>query len=198
MCRLLETIKINHGKLLNISLHNERFNRSRKELFGVDENIELEEIIHLQANTINGVFKCRVVYGRFIEEIEITPYQFRSINSLKMIENNEIEYTYKYEDRNSINNLFSLRDKCDDILIVSKGLLTDTSYCNIVFSDGEKLITPSMPLLKGTKREQLLRKGIIAEDEIKRKDIHLFKKVFLINAMIDLEDNLEILTDKIF
>lgn len=198
MYRLLETIKINHGILHNMNLHNERFNRSRRQLFGIDETIRLEDEIRLQANSINGLCKCRLVYGRFIEEIEIIPYQFRRINSLKIIENNDIQYTFKYENRNAINQLFQLKDKCDDILIVNNGMVTDTSYCNIVFSDGKRLLTSSTPLLKGTKRQKLLNEGVITEDEIRLKDIRFFKKVILINAMIDIEDNMEIPTDRIF
>jgi 4-amino-4-deoxychorismate lyase len=197
MCRLLETIKIKNGKLHNINLHNERLNRSRQELFGINDKIDLENEIHLQENTLNGISKCRIVYSKFIEEIDIIPYQFRKIGSLKIVENNEIKYTYKYYDRYFINQLYALREKCDDILIINNGRVTDTSYCNIVFSDGKKLLTSFMPLLKGIKREQLLNEGIIIEEDIKRKDIHLFKKVFLINAMIDLDDKMEILTSKI-
>ncbi len=197
MCRLFETIKINQGVLHNISLHNERFNRSRQELFGIKEALQLENEIHLPENIGNDIYKCRIIYSRNIEKIEITPYRIPKITSLKIINDNSIQYQYKYENRDNIKRLYSLKDQCDDILIVRNGLITDTSYCNIVFSDGNKLITPSTPLLKGTKREQLLRDGVIMEDEIKQRDIYLFKKAFLVNAMIDLEDNVAVLTDEI-
>ncbi len=197
MCQLLETIKLENGILQNIGLHNERFNRSRYELFGIDEPLQLENEINLPKNISNDIYKCRIIYGRNIEKIEIIPYRIRTINALKIVHDNSIQYQYKYQNRDVINRLYSLKGECDDVLIVHNGLVTDTSYCNIVFSDGKKLITPSLPLLKGTKREQLLSKAVIIEDEIKLSDIYLFKKAFLINAMIDLENNIGISMDKI-
>jgi len=197
MCQLLETIKLENGILQNIGLHNERFNRSRYELFGIDEPLQLENEINLPKNISNDIYKCRIIYGRNIEKIEIIPYRIRTINALKIVHDNSIQYQYKYQNRDVINRLYSLKGECDDVLIVRNGLVTDTSYCNIVFSDGKKLITPSLPLLKGTKREQLLSKAVIIEDEIKLSDIYLFKKAFLINAMIDLENNIGISMDKI-
>jgi len=197
MYRLLETIMINHGILQNISFHNERFNRSRWELFGIEECIHLENEIHLPENIGNIRYKCRIVYGKTIEKIEICPYLIHKINSLKIIKDDFIQYPYKYENRDQINKLYLLKGQCDDILIIRNGMVTDTSYCNIVFSDGNNLITPSSPLLKGTKRAELLLGGILTEADIKQTDIHLFKKVYLINAMIDMEDKMEIFTDKI-
>jgi len=197
MCLLLETIKINHGILHNISLHNERFNRSRKELFNIKKPLLLENEISITEKTSKGLFKCRIIYGKRIEKIEIIPYSIRKITSLKIIHDNSIQYKYKYNKRDAIKHLYSLKDLSDDILIIQNGLVTDTSYCNIVFSDGYKMITPSSALHKGTKREELLRNGIIIESEIKQTDIRLFRKAYLINAMIELEDNMEISTDKI-
>ena len=83
------------------------------------------------------------------------------------------------------------RNDCDDILIVKNSLITDTSYTNVVFEDSnEKLYTPTSTLLPGTKRKQLLDAGIIHEKKIHVNDIKLYKGVYLINAMIDIEDNL--------
>ncbi len=198
MCRLLETIKISQGVLQNISLHNDRFNRSRRELFGVEDLISLENEIQLTGQLNNDIYKCRIIYGKKIEKIEILPYAIRNITSLKIVHDPNIQYLYKYENRETINRLFLQKENCDDILIVRNGLITDTSYCNLIFSDGNKLITPANPLLKGTKRAQLLNDGIISEVDLKLTDLHLFKSIFLINAMIDLDDNLEISMDKIF
>jgi hypothetical protein len=37
-----------------------------------------------------------VIYGKFIEKIELLPYEFKKVKSLKIIENDEIDYSFKY------------------------------------------------------------------------------------------------------
>ena len=66
-----------------------------------------------------------------------------------------------------MNSLFQIRQDKDDILIVKNGLLTDTSIANIALYDGNDWYTPLHPLLKGTKRAELLDKGVLKEKEIK-------------------------------
>ena len=65
--------------------------------------------------------------------------------------------------------MFLIRQDKDDILIVKNGLLTDTSIANIALYDGNDWYTPLHPLLKGTKRAELLDKGVLKEKEIKIK-----------------------------
>jgi len=192
MYRLLETIKIKDGVMQNVFLHNQRMNNSRLLLFGKDNFINLEEEIDLEDDDFDGIFKCRVLYSNAIEIVEILPYQIKKINTLKMVIDNSISYDYKFEDRKDIANLFLKKENCDDVLIIKDGFVTDTSYCNIVFDTGNKLITPSTPLLKGVKRQQLLNEKIIEEQEIKQTDIKLFSRAFLINSMFDLDDKMEI------
>lgn len=197
MYQFLETIKIKQGRLQNISIHNERFNRCRKEIYGREDALLLENEIHLSKKTENGIYKCRILYKETISKIEMNAYEIPNIKSLKIVHDNYIQYPYKSENRDEINSLYLLKGECDDILIIRNEFIMDTSYCNIVFSDGNSLITPSTPLLKGCKRELLLREGKIHEKDIKLKDLHLFKKAYLINSMIDLEDNVEIIMNKI-
>jgi 4-amino-4-deoxychorismate lyase len=192
MYRLLETIKIKDGVMQNVFLHNQRMNNSRLMLFGKDNFINLEEEIDLEDDDFDGIFKCRVLYSNAIEIIEILPYQIKKINTLKMVIDNSISYDHKFEDRKEIANLYLKKENCDDVFIIKDGMVTDTSYCNIVFDTGNKLITPSTPLLKGVKRQQLLNEKIIEEQEIKQTDIKLFSKAFLINSMFDLDDKMEI------
>ena len=130
-----------------------------------------------------------MVYGKDIEAIEFKPYQPRTIKSLKLVEDDEIDYAFKYADRESINLLYERRGTYDDILIVKNNLITDTSFCNIIFFDGQKWVTPELPLLKGTKRQQLLDEGIINEARILVEDLGSFKKFMLINAMLDFDEN---------
>ena len=67
---------------------------------------------------------------------------------------------------------------------MKNGLLTDTSIANIALYDGNDWCTPLHPLLKGTKRAELLDKGVLKEKEIKKEELSSFSAVRLFNAMI--------------
>ena len=84
--------------------------------------------------------------------------------------------------------MFAQRENCDDIIIVKNGLVTDSFAANLLFFNGKDWVTPTTPLLKGTKRQLLLDRGIIIEKEIMEEDVFGFQKVGLINAMIDFEE----------
>jgi len=189
MCQLFETIKVQYRVFKNIEYHNERFNTSRIELFGIHESIYLENEILIPENITNDIFKCRITYSDKIEKIEFEPYSTKILKSLKIVECNNIDYNYKYFDRSKINELYEHRGDCNDILIIKNGFVTDTSYANIVFWDGSNWITPSTPLLTGTKRQKLIDLKVITEKEIMVSDLQSFVKARIINAMINLEDS---------
>jgi len=189
---LLETIKVKDSQLQNINWHNVRFNHSRRKLFGIKEELKLETFIKIPPDLTNAIYKCRLTYSKEIEKIEFEKYFPRTILSLKIVEFNEIQYAFKYKDRSKIDELFRLKENCDDILIVKNGLITDTSYANIVFWDGQKWITSSSPLLNGTARNRLLSEGKISEAKITIEDLKIFKKARIINAMNDLRESPDI------
>jgi 4-amino-4-deoxychorismate lyase len=189
---LLETIKVKDRQLQNIHWHNIRFNHSRRKLFGIKEELKLETFIKIPPDLTNAIYKCRLTYSLEIEKTEFEKYTPRIIQSLKVVEADDLDYSFKYADRTKLQNLFDLSGNCDDILIIKNGLLTDTSYANIVFWDGEKWITSSSPLLKGTARERLLSEGKISEAKITIEDLKIFKKARIINAMNDLTESPDI------
>ena len=80
----------------------------------------------------------------------------------------------------------------DEIIIVQNGQITDTSYSNLVFFDGEKWITPTTYLLNGTMRQSLLQTKQIIEKPIQVEDLNRFESFKLINAMMDLEESPEL------
>lgn len=188
MCQLIETIKIFNGKLYNINFHNDRFNKSRNIIFNINDCCYLQDLIKLPFQFIDGLIKCRILYSKEIEKIDFENYNKPSINTLKIVHDNEITYSFKFKDRKAIESLKSLKENCDDIIIVKNKKITDSSFCNIVLFDGIKYFTPDTPLLEGTKRKQLIQEGIIYVEEISVDDLKLFKEVFLINSMNNLGD----------
>ena len=120
-----------------------------------------------------------------IRDRTCTPYTLRPVRSLALIQADDIDYACKSTDRSALNRLFARRGAYDDILIVRRHLLTDTSIANIALFDGSHWHTPQHPLLKGTKRAELLDKGILTEKDIRMEELPAYSTVRLFNAMID-------------
>jgi len=187
MCLLLETIKTVERNLVNLEYHQKRVNRSIRDLFNKNARVNLAKEIKIPGYLGNGLFKCRVIYDQEIRKVEFLPYKQPEITTLKLVLCNDLDYSYKFENRQIITKLLELKGRCDDILILKNDLITDTSFCNIIFSDGNNWITPSKPLLKGTQREYLLEKDMVSEANIKVSDLYSFNSFKLINAMINFE-----------
>lgn len=188
MYQFIESIKVEKRRFQNLEYHQARLNDTRERALGFADNLDLDDILEIPKFIGPETYKCRVLYGKDIEAIEFTLYQPRIIASLKLIEDNEIDYNYKYANRENINRLYKQRGNCDEILIINNKLITDSSYCNILFFDGKIWLTPESPLLKGTKRQQLLDGGKICEAEITIEDLGSFQKFMLINAMLDFDE----------
>ena len=189
MSRLVETIKIENGILQNISFHNERMIRSLFDIYNIKSVMLLEKLIIIPEDLKEGIFKCRVEYDRDIRKVEFLPYKIKIINSLKLVVDNSIEYAYKFIDRKRIEELASSCGQNEDILIIKNGMITDSSYANVIFREQSgDWVTPSSYLLPGTKRASLLRNGLINEEIITYKDLKKYSEVRLINAMMEIGD----------
>ncbi len=188
MCQLLESLKLNDGVVQNIGYHQNRLNRSMDELFPDAKKIILPEVISIPENCRNGIYKVRVLYRNTLEKVEIEPYHFRIIKSLKVVQHESIDYHLKYSDRQILQELFVQRGDCDDIIIVKNGLVTDSFAANLLFFDGNNWITPATPLLKGSKRQFLLESAMISEREVRIGQIHDYQQIGLINALVDFEE----------
>lgn len=187
----LETIKVKDGIFYNVELHQKRLQKTTNHFYGTSPKLELSSSLlpdHLQ----KGLIKCRVLYNSEIVSIEFEKYNFKEIKSLAIIEANDIEYRYKSVDRHLLNELYKRRAGASDIIIVKDGFVTDSSYANLVFENDMGLFTPRKCLLEGTKRRYLLDKGVVKEMDIKLSDLSSFSTVYLVNAMIDLEDKIGI------
>jgi len=185
MKRFIESIRIVNTKPVNISLHNERVSKTALHHYGTDLNLPIDKILNENDISVNTLYKLRIVYSNKLESYSIEPYLQKELRVLRAVTNDNIEYSFKYEDRAALDALYSKRGDCDDVLIIRRGIVTDTSYGNVLYSDGEKLYTPANPLLKGTKREQLLRDGKIIERDLPAGRIRDFLQWYVINSMLD-------------
>lgn len=188
MYQLVETIKCMDGELFNLRYHQARFNLTRRALFHLKNEINLEKSIKIPEEFRNGIFRCRVVYSEKIEKIEFLPHLYRNVKSLKLVEDDNLDYRFKFTNREKLNALFDQRENCDDILIVKNGFLTDSYISNVVFFDGIKWWTPDTPLLPGTQRARLIHEKKIYVCPITPADLPKYKNAVLINAMQDLDN----------
>jgi 4-amino-4-deoxychorismate lyase len=180
-----ETIKIQDSEPMHLEYHQKRY-ESVLSHFNKKDFKTLKDYIDAPKN---GLYRCRLVYTPDdIDNIKVEYFEYkkRDVRTLKIIHDNEIEYTLKSTNRTALDELFLKREDAQDILIVKDNLITDTTIANIAFFDGIWK-TPRTPLLKGTTRQRLLEASQIYEADIRVEAIQGFSKVALFNAMIDFD-----------
>lgn len=194
--RFIESLKVVGGEFMNIELHQQRIDISSK-IFSINKKIVLKDINIPKSNN-DLVQKCRILYSNDDLIISFSEYKQRKIESLKLVFDDSIDYSFKFEDRQRLKQLYDKREDCSDIIIVKNGHLTDTSFSNIILFDGENYFTPNSFLLNGTMRQKLLSDKRIIEKEIKYDEISNYNRIILINALNSIEDNLSIKIENIF
>jgi len=189
MYPLFETICVKNGIVQNLEWHQKRYETSYAQMYSKSPTDKLGANILIPKECEDGLFKLRIRYNEDDKKYVFEKYISTSIETLKLVKADNLNYELKYSDRRPLNDLYKMKEGCDDVLITKNGKITDTSYANIVFTDGKKWFTPSTPLLKGTCRQRLLEEGRLFEKDISISELKYFIGFNLINAMNDLEEN---------
>lgn len=187
MSQFIESIRIENGQIDLLDYHNERFNKTRKLFFCVEDDWDLKSYIQIPETYQKGLVKCRIVYDLEIREVEFSFYEIKNISQLKLVAA-ELEYPYKSTDRTQLEQLRMQASPAQEVLIVNKGKISDTSFSNIIFQKYSLWFTPDSPLLPGVRREFLLNEGYIEEMSIGPDDLPNFDAFMLINAMLDFDE----------
>ena len=188
--RFIESIRVCNGAFCSLEWHLHRMRQTAAHWqYPLDLSLFPEKV---PEEVSSGVFKCRIVYDTQIREITYSPYQPRMIRSLKLVDGGTLDYTFKYEDRSALMRLTRQKGICDDVLITKDGYITDTSYSNVVLENSEGLFVPHTCLLNGTRRQRLLTEGIVQERPIRPADLNQYNRLYLINALIGLEENISL------
>ncbi len=195
MCRFTEVICIAEGKPKRIEYHNRRCNATRRHFFPGCGEADLREALR-EAGYLSGPpappggpmekRKCRVEYGEEILGITVTPYTPRVIERLRLVYDDDIDYGYKYADREQLQRLARRGGDADAVIIVKNGRLTDTTFSNIALFDGKTWTVPDTCLLPGTMRQYLLDSGRVRKAPVSPADLARYETISLINAMLDL------------
>lgn len=198
MCLCVETIRITDGLMPSseiLTLHQERMNRTCRELYGLTDGFCLAaalKAVPVPPVMRNGTVKCRVVYGSSgIVSVEYSFYTPPVIRSLLAVTDDETDYTYKFCDRTQLAALHerAVAEGCGDALIERRGMVTDTTFCNVAFrvsdSSPEMWHTPAEPLLRGTMREHFIKQGTIVPCNVPVSTLTngFYDQVALFNAL---------------
>ncbi len=168
----IETIRYAGGRLHLLDLHDSRMRDTQREVFGQVSCCLTEQLFHVPAHLADcEVVKCRVVYGREIEKIEYEAYTPRPLDRLRLVTDDAVDYHLKYLERSCL--AYPDVEHCDGegLVIVKNGLVTDSTYANLLFYAGEKVYTPSTPLLPGVMRRHLLATGCVEAVALRPADI---------------------------
>jgi len=185
MYRFIESIKLLNGEFFRLKLHQQRMDKVFDIFYPDLIKIDLYDSLNLLNFPKDGFYKCRIVFDSKIQDIEFLPYQLPQIRTLKVVEISIPSTIYKSADRKEINEVYSQREKCDDVLLMKNNLVTDSSYCNTAFFNGKTWFTPKTPLIYGIQREELLKNKKIFEKDIGIDSVFSYQSICLFNALIE-------------
>ena len=182
--KLLETIKVENGKLLFEKEHFERLQKSA-EYFGY--KYELPDI----PLTKDGILRISLdKYGHFefhhrelkksaTDKITISPIIINSCD--KFIYHKTTCRTWFTESSQKIKN----GEIYDEIFFNEKGELTEGSRSNIILQINGELFTPpvSCGLLNGIYRQKMIDEGLCKEKILYKQDLTEADKIFCVNSV---------------
>ena len=187
MSQFIESIKIEDQEIYNLALHQNRVNVTYKN-FGKDDPIDLDKIFKDLNHGEAGLYKLRIVYDLQAKfSAKMIPYAYSEINAFALVENNTLDYSFKFEDR-KIFDIMKNKSKSAEIIIVKNNHITDSSYGNLLFLKGKQWYTPNTFLLNGVQRQSLLKSKKVKETEINLQNLKEFSHFQLINAMIGFDE----------
>ncbi len=174
--KYFETIKIQDYEVFNLSYHEKRISKT------IGLNISLSEYIYPPSNKL---LRCKVIYDKTgILDIQYFPYEKKHIKTFKLIFDDKIDYSKKYLDRSSLDELYEQRDNCDEIIIVKNGIVSDTSIANIAIFYKDTWLVSKDSLLEGTLKTRLIEEKKLYEKNITVQMLQKASKIALLNAMI--------------
>lgn len=178
--KLFETIRVCDGVAERVALHQARLLRS-----GGPAEPPLEQVIADAQLPGAGEFKLHVSYDEAgITGVHAERYVPRVIRRMRAVEA-DVCYPLKLEDRRVFDVLRGEHSDVDELIICRDGMVTDTTFSNLLFGEPGAWYTPEHCLLPGTRRESLLRCGEVRVRAIRRAEIRDYPFLCLINAMLE-------------
>ncbi len=182
----VETICLIDGEPRLLRYHNRRLNHTRKMIFGSTDFIDLAD--YIPKETQKGKQKLRVLYDETILSVKVSDYQINELQEISAVTiDPTFSYTYKSSDRNYFAQLLE-EQNAQDLVLIQNNLITDTTFCNLIFSDGTRWLTPAQPLLEGCMRQNLIENHGVLPAIIRTEDLDKLISFKRINAMRSFEE----------
>ncbi len=185
---LFETIKIENGKIFNLADHQERVNNSYEHFFNTGCRLNLsKEIKHFPKK---GLYRAKLIYNaQGLVKLAYYIYNRKTVKSIMLIEMPEINYRFKFLNREVFENLYK-NFNADEFIITKNGFLTDASIANsaLFHKTQKEWHTPSKPLLYGTALKRHIKSGRIKPAKIHYKDLKNYSKIAFMNAMVEWQE----------
>jgi len=184
----LESVGVYDGRAPLLPYHQARVDRTFAAFYPGQQPIDLRRLLE-KTSFPPGKRKWRVSYNHEAVKAEIAPFPKRDISCLQIMEVEDLDYAYKFTERDKLDALYQRKaQSADEILILRNGFLTDAYYYNVVVKIGSKFLTPRQPLLKGVMRAFYLENQKIQEADLTKEDLFSAEGVYLINALHSLEE----------
>lgn len=190
MSYYLETFLVAHRRLVRESEHRLRLART---LHCAPDSPAVSRLLALAAHEAHHApdvprLRGRLVYNLHGEaDFSLLPYAPRRIETLRLVHDDHIDYALKRTDRSALDACFARRRGADDVIIVRRGLLTDTTVANLALFDPHtaRWYTPAVPLLAGTHRSALLSAGVLTpHPNLTPESLVHFTRLRLFNALL--------------
>ncbi|MDR1080214.1 MAG: hypothetical protein LBQ79_04470 [Deltaproteobacteria bacterium] len=184
----IENIKADEGSYMNLEGHAVRMDRTMRRFYRHPfVQGTLEKL--LPAPPASGISMLTVHYGDAIISTEFSDYVRPSVRSLTMVDPGRMDYIFKSVDRERLRAVKEFSG-ADEAVIVRNGFITNVTVANLVFRDSSGgLFTPLHYIHSGTKREYYIRTKTVTAYPIKHDQLGSYETVTLVNAMLDLEDD---------
>jgi 4-amino-4-deoxychorismate lyase len=190
----IEEIKCSEGEYFNLECHAIRMDRTLRHFFGKPfTHSDLRE--YLPEPPTGMLYKCTLIYSDALLSAELTPFIQPEVKSIALVDADQIDFIYKLEDRSELEKIRKFAG-ADEAILVRNGFVTNATTANLVFKDSDgAYFTPLHYIHSGTKRQFYLKKKIITTYPIKVSGIYNYNSVYLINALLDIEDQVGLSTE---
>jgi 4-amino-4-deoxychorismate lyase len=188
----LETICIQNGAAKHLDFHQLRIDETFDHFYPEWEAFDVVELVKSLELPTSGTHRLRIVYEEDPIQIEILPYIEKEINTFRLVDSGEIDYGFKWSDREFFKQILALYPDVDEVIFTKDGKIQDCTIANLAFLKEGIWYTPEDPMHWGTTRARLIVEEKIEEADIFVDDLAQYERICLINVFrpLDMEHSL--------